>query len=120
MEDKKMRSYAVIPPLMLDPHERHLTYLNNNGHVLDYKTEYNERKFVNIWTQQEKDIFKDRFIAHPKNFGAIASYLDKKCPSDCVQYYYLSKPKEEYKRLLRKYYYYIILNTLFYVPILIL
>jgi len=102
MEDKKMRSYAVIPPLMLDPHERHLTYLNNNGLVLDYKTEYNERKFVNIWTQQEKEVFKDRFIAHPKNFGAIASYLDKKCPSDCVQYYYLSKPKEEYKRLLRK------------------
>lgn len=102
MEDKKMRSYAVIPPLMLDPHERHLTYLNNNGLVLDYKTEYNERKYVNIWTQQEKDVFKDRFIAHPKNFGAIASYLDKKCPSDCVQYYYLSKPKEEYKRLLRK------------------
>lgn len=102
MEDKKMRSYAVIPPLMLDPHERHLTYLNNNGLVLDYKTEYNERKYVNIWTQQEKEVFKDRFIAHPKNFGAIASYLDKKCPSDCVQYYYLSKPKEEYKRLLRK------------------
>ncbi|XP_050443089.1 uncharacterized protein LOC126847091 isoform X3 [Adelges cooleyi] len=102
MEDKKMRSYAVIPPLMLDPHERHLTYLNNNGLVLDYKTEYNETKYINIWTQQEKDVFKDRFIAHPKNFGAIASYLDKKCPADCVKYYYLSKPKEEYKRLLRK------------------
>ncbi|XP_050519955.1 uncharacterized protein LOC126893623 isoform X3 [Daktulosphaira vitifoliae] len=102
MEDKKMRSYAVIPPLMLEPNERHLTYLNNNGLVLDYKTEYNEKKYVNIWTQQEKDVFKDRFIAHPKNFGAIASYLDKKCPADCVKYYYLSKPKEEYKRLLRK------------------
>lgn len=99
-----MRSNSVVPPFMLNSHERQLNYLNNNGLVIDYKTEYNERNNVNIWTEQEKYVFKNQFITHPKNFSTIASYLDKKCSSDCIQYYYLSKSKEEYKRLIRKYY----------------
>ncbi|XP_018902999.2 uncharacterized protein Smr isoform X4 [Bemisia tabaci] len=102
MEDKKMRSYAVIPPLLLDSRQRNISYLNNNGRCDDFVTEYKERQLLNVWSQAEKDIFKEKFLQHPKNFGVIAASLEKKSVRDCVQYYYLSKKTENYKRLLRK------------------
>ena len=102
MEDKKMHSYAVIPPLLLPPDERRRKFTNNNGLVLDPLREYNERKFVNTWTDAEKEIFKEKYLLHPKNFGQIAQFLERKTVSDCVQYYYLSKKTENYKQLLRK------------------
>lgn len=98
-----MRSYAVIPPLLLDSRQRNISYLNNNGRCDDFVTEYKERQLLNVWSQAEKDIFKEKFLQHPKNFGVIAASLEKKSVRDCVQYYYLSKKTENYKRLLSKY-----------------
>ncbi|XP_060534175.1 uncharacterized protein LOC132706710 [Cylas formicarius] len=102
LEDKKMRSYAVIPPILLDPKDRRVRYQNNNGFVEDMEAVYKSRQYLNVWTPMEKEIFKDKYLLHPKNFGVIASYLDRKSVSDCVQYYYLSKKTEGYKQLLRK------------------
>ncbi|KAF5285140.1 hypothetical protein FQA39_LY16829 [Lamprigera yunnana] len=102
LEDKKMRSYAVIPPILLDTKERKITYRNNNGHIVDMEVEYKSRQFLNVWTPSEKELFKEKYLQHPKNFGVIASYLDRKSVADCVQYYYLSKKTENYKQLLRK------------------
>lgn len=106
MEDKKMRSYAVIPPMLLDARQRRISYVNNNGRIEDFAAEYQDRQLLNIWTKAEIEIFKEKFLQHPKNFGVIASYLDRKSVCDCVQYYYLSKKVENYKRLLRKYFVY--------------
>ena len=94
MEDKKMHSYAVIPPLLLAPDERKRKLENKNGLILDPLREYKERKFVNTWTDAEKDIFKEKFLLHPKNFGQIAPFLERKSVAECVQYYYLSKKAE--------------------------
>lgn len=104
MEEKKMRAYAVVPPLLLDTKQRSQYYINNNGEVNDFATEHQQRQWLNVWTAAEKDIFKEKFLQHPKNFGFIASYLDRKSVGDCVQYYYLTKKKtENYRRLLRKF-----------------
>lgn len=102
LEDKKMRSYAVIPPILLDTKERKITYQNNNGYIENMEAEYKSRQYLNMWTPSEKEIFKEKYLQHPKNFGVIASYLDRKSVADCVQYYYLSKKAENYKQLLRK------------------
>ncbi|KRT86345.1 hypothetical protein AMK59_1175, partial [Oryctes borbonicus] len=102
LEDKKMRSYAVIPPIMLDAKERKHVYQNNNGHILDMEAVHKSRQFLNIWTAGEKEIFKEKYLQHPKNFYLIASFLDKKSVADCVQYYYLSKKTENYKQLLKR------------------
>lgn len=102
LEDKKMRSYAVIPPIMLDSRERKLVYTNTNGICTDMKTDYKDRTYLNTWTEPEKEIFKEKYLQHPKNFGLIASFLDRKNVQDCVRYYYLSKKTENYKQLLRK------------------
>lgn len=103
MEDKKMRSMAVVPPILLAPSQRRLAFHNNNGHIEDYVSEYKERQLLNVWTPSEKEIFREKYLQHPKNFGLVASYLDRKTVSDCVQYYYLSKKSENYKQLLRKF-----------------
>lgn len=102
MEDKKMRSYAVIPPLLLDARQRRYCYINNNGKIEDFAAEYKERQVLNVWTKAEVEIFKEKFLQHPKNFGVIASFLDRKSACDCVQYYYHSKKEENYKGLLSK------------------
>ncbi|XP_044260119.1 nuclear receptor corepressor 1 [Tribolium madens] len=102
MEDKKMRSYAVIPPILLDSKERKITYQNDNGFIEDMEMVYKSRQFLNIWTPSEKEVFKEKYLQHPKNFGVIASFIERKSVADCVQYYYLSKKTENYKQLLRK------------------
>ena len=99
-EIAKMRRNAVIPPIMLDPRERRPVYTDNNGLIEDMEAVYKSRQLLNVWTASEKEIFKKKYLQHPKNFFKIASYLDRKSVSDCVQYYYLSKKKENYKQLL--------------------
>lgn len=87
-----MRSYAVIPPMLLDARERQQCFNNNNGLIEDPMAEYKERQVFNVWNQSEKDLFKERFLQHPKNFGYIASFLERKvseifsfvlCAPDC-------------------------------------
>ncbi|KAL1502524.1 hypothetical protein ABEB36_007656 [Hypothenemus hampei] len=103
LEDKKMRSYAVIPPILLDPKERRIKYTNTNNVVDDMETVYKSRQYLNIWTAGEKETFKEKYVQHPKNFYQISQALgERKSVSECVQYYYLSKKTENYKQLLRK------------------
>lgn len=40
MEDKKMRSYAVIPPLMLDARQKRCVFYNENGAVQDMEADF--------------------------------------------------------------------------------
>ena len=56
----------------------------------------------NVWTDREKDVFKEKFLQHPKNFGMIAQNLERKSVSDCVQYYYLTKKSVNFKQQLRR------------------
>ena len=66
MEEKKMHSYAVIPPPLLPPEDRRRKFTNNNGHIPDPMLIYSERKFVNMWTDAEKETF--RFVILISNF----------------------------------------------------
>lgn len=77
-EDKKMRMLAVIPPMMLDARQRRLRFLNNNGLLEDPMAAYKEQLHLNHWTEQEKQVFKEKYLQHPKNFPVIASFLPRK------------------------------------------
>ena len=77
-EERKMRSLAVVTPMMLDARQRSLRFVNKNGLIEDCMEEYKERKYFNVWTATEKQIFKEKYLQHPKNFGLIASFLEKK------------------------------------------
>uniref|UniRef100_A0A8C9Y5W3 Nuclear receptor corepressor 1 n=1 Tax=Sander lucioperca TaxID=283035 RepID=A0A8C9Y5W3_SANLU len=102
--EKQMRQLSVIPPMMYDSEQRRVKFINMNGLLDDPMKVYKARQFMNVWTEHEKEIFKEKFIQHPKNFGLIASYLERKCVADCVLYYYLTKKNHNYKTLVRRNY----------------
>ncbi|XP_050409847.2 nuclear receptor corepressor 1 isoform X2 [Patella vulgata] len=101
-EEKKMRSFSVIPPMMLDAQQRKMKFINNNGLMEDPMAEYKESQALIKWTEQEKQIFKEKYLQHPKNFVHISTFLQKKSVPEVIQFYYQSKKKENYKQLLRK------------------
>jgi len=80
-----MRSYAVIPPLMFDCRQRRLVFQNENGSKMDMEAELSDYKTVNLWTSGEKEIFRDKYIQQAKNFGFIASHLERKSAQVIVQ-----------------------------------
>uniref|UniRef100_A0A8C1AZB8 Nuclear receptor corepressor 1 n=1 Tax=Cyprinus carpio carpio TaxID=630221 RepID=A0A8C1AZB8_CYPCA len=76
--EKQMRQLSVIPPMMYDSEQRRVKFINMNGLMDDPMKVYKSRQFMNVWTEHEKEIFKEKFMQHPKNFGLIASFLERK------------------------------------------
>jgi len=78
-KEKKRYSLAVIPPMMLDSQRRSLRYHNENGLIVDPQAENKDAMLrVQYWSPAEIETFKERYLAHPKNFGYIANALDNK------------------------------------------
>jgi nuclear receptor co-repressor 1 len=72
---------------MLDSRRRRLIFHNENGALVDMDSEYKERENLNMWTTGEKETFREKFLQHPKNFGAIAAALERKSGQVSVQFY---------------------------------
>ncbi|XP_010116367.1 PREDICTED: nuclear receptor corepressor 2-like, partial [Chlamydotis macqueenii] len=102
--EKQMRQLAVIPPMLYDADQQRIKFINMNGLMDDPMKVYKDRQVMNMWSEQEKETFREKFMQHPKNFGLIASFLDRKTVADCVLYYYLTKKNENYKNLVRRNY----------------
>ncbi|XP_071945276.1 uncharacterized protein [Antedon mediterranea] len=100
--DRHIRSLAVVPPMLFDSHQRRIKYINKNGIVEDPMKEHKEKQLFNTWSDEEKEMFKEKFLQHPKNFLLIASFLEKKSVADCVLHYYQTKKSDNYKQILRK------------------
>lgn len=100
-----MRSYAVIPPLLLDSKQRRIAFQNRNGLLQPEELEglHSERKLINVWSSIEHELFKEKYISHPKNFGAIGQSFDRSTLS-----HYTIKNRN-LKR--KKYDYFIIIRT---------
>lgn len=102
-QDKKVKSYAVIPPMLEEMRSRKPNYINKNGYVEDIIAEYKQNQIQNTWTTTDRDLFKEYYLQHPKNFGAISSLMSgRKTVACCVKYYYMSKKVENYKLLLKR------------------
>ncbi|KPP71959.1 nuclear receptor corepressor 2-like, partial [Scleropages formosus] len=102
--EKQMRQLAVIPPMLFDAEQQRIRFINMNGLMGDPMKVYKDRQVMNMWSEQEKDTFREKFIQHPKNFGLIASFLERKTVADCVLFYYLTKKNENYKNIVRRNY----------------
>ncbi|KAF8561788.1 Nuclear receptor corepressor 1 [Paragonimus westermani] len=101
-EMNKMKEYAIDPPIPLAPWQRRYPFICQSGLVTDCRAQLQEEHDLSKWTDEEKQIFRERFLATPKNFPSIASYLEGKTTRECIHYYYLSKKEEGYKQLLKK------------------
>ncbi|XP_076800276.1 uncharacterized protein LOC143445222 isoform X4 [Clavelina lepadiformis] len=97
-----MRQQAIVPPMLLDKEERRVTFISNNGYIREPFKEFKESQQLDAWAVQEKAIFKEKYVQHPKNFHLIASFIEKKNVADCILYYYLTKKANNYKALVRK------------------
>ncbi|KAM4827650.1 nuclear receptor corepressor 2 [Thomomys bottae] len=102
--EKQMRQLAVIPPMLYDADQQRIKFINMNGLMDDPMKVYKDRQVMNLWSEQEKETFREKFTQHPKNFGLIASFLERKTVAECVLYYYLTKKNENYKSLVRRSY----------------
>ncbi|KAL3313692.1 Gei-8p [Cichlidogyrus casuarinus] len=101
-EVAKMKEYAIDPPVLLAPWERKYEFVCKAGLVHDAQGQHSATQNLSSWTDEEKIVFKDRYMVTPKNFSSIASYLERKSVADCILYYYKSKRKECYKSLVKK------------------
>ncbi|VDK85178.1 unnamed protein product [Litomosoides sigmodontis] len=104
-EYKRRRAAAVLTPTMMSSRMRNAPfYVDLNGVVVDALAEHNAHieYFLEKWTDDEKQTFKEQIVAYGKNFAAIAEFLDRKTVKDCVLYYYLTKKRQNYKALMGK------------------
>ncbi|VDM03494.1 unnamed protein product [Schistocephalus solidus] len=95
------QEYAIDPPVPLAPWQKSYQFICTTRLINDPKSEHVSAQNLDRWSERDKAVFKERFLATPKNFTSIASYVGKPV-SECVHYYYLSKKTEGYKALVKK------------------
>eukprot|EP00210_Caulerpa_lentillifera_P004129 g3937.t1 len=54
------------------------------------------------WSEEEKKIFMEKFIEHPKDFYKIAQFLPYRTTGDCVEFFYSNKKLDEFGNVRRK------------------
>ncbi|OCH86147.1 hypothetical protein OBBRIDRAFT_738558, partial [Obba rivulosa] len=86
------RNAATIPD-MISVIRGSVDYLydDSNNIVDDPINFYAPNTGLDDWSEEERQIFLEKFAAHPKQFGIIADYLPNKTAAQCVTYYYLHK-----------------------------
>lgn len=96
------RAFLKMPAMTLDDRGRRFTrILTNNGLVEDPVAVEKERKMINPWTSEEKELFWAKFAIFSKNFGKVASFLEHKTVADCIEFYYKNH-KSEYPKKSKK------------------
>lgn len=74
--EKQMRQLSVIPPMMYDSEQRRVKFINMNGLMDDPMKVYKSRQFMNVWTEHEKEIFKEKWVSEEEeNNDAIVSVV---------------------------------------------
>ena len=67
-------------------------FFDDTNHLVhDPATFYGPDTGIHDWTDDEKQVFLDKFAEYPKQFGFIAESLPNKTVSQCVDYYYMHK-----------------------------
>ncbi|KAF8591315.1 hypothetical protein K439DRAFT_1327362, partial [Ramaria rubella] len=87
-----IRNTAVIPDLIsTDPSALNVTYKDDNGLVDDPEDMFNVYDALGRWTDEEKELYLEKYGIYPKQFGLIASFIPGKTSAQCVMFYYLHK-----------------------------
>ena len=54
------KTHATIPPMLHDKKDQRIRFYNRNGRILDPMALHRDAKFTNLWTEEEKSIFRDK------------------------------------------------------------
>ncbi|KAJ1948423.1 DNA-binding protein snt1, partial [Linderina macrospora] len=115
---RSQRTAAIIPDMVVDEKERAMLRFDNCSHKVEDpiafyhvrmpepgSSDYRRVAYGNnadadhYWTQAEVSAFVAAYLAHPKQFGKIASYIPHKSMNDCVLFYYRNKKPLRLKAL---------------------
>lgn len=99
------RNHATIPD-MISATSGQVDYLYEDNNLLVHDTDefFAPHTGIYDWTEEEKQIFLDKYAAFPKQFGIIADYLPHKTASQCVAFYYLHKKRAiDFRKVVAQY-----------------
>ena len=87
-----LRNLAVIPEMIsVSRGKVDAVFDDTNNAVDDPQSFFDPSPGLAEWTDDEVEIYKQRFAKYPKQFGHIAVGLRHKTQAQCVQFYYLHK-----------------------------
>jgi len=87
-----LRNLAVIPDMISVTRGKVDAVVDDtNNAVYDPQSFFDPSPGLAEWTDDEVEIFKQRFAKYPKQFGHVAVGLKHKTQAQCVQFYYLHK-----------------------------
>ena len=95
--EKHMHLLAIDTPSLISTYDRRSKFINNNGLIRNFEAFEQERKSLIIWTDKEKQQFREKYAQFPKDFERISSFIESKDCSDCVLFYYQNKKKEGFR-----------------------
>ncbi|XP_062179718.1 uncharacterized protein LOC133884358 [Phragmites australis] len=97
---KRCRNYLKMPALIIDEKENECSrFLSKNGLVEDPVSVEKERIMINLWTQEEKEIFMEMLGKFGKDFSKISSFLVHKTTADCVEFYYKHHKSDSFREV---------------------
>jgi hypothetical protein len=106
----------LVPPIFSNPPRR---FFDNRNGLVDNSLAETQKQleiFQNVWTDTEKAVFTEKIALYgvnfiiasqfninipfiiKKNFAAIAAFLPTKTVRECVQFYYMTKKRNNYKQ----------------------
>ena len=87
-----LRNLAVIPDMISVTRGKVDAVFDDVNNAVDEPVSfYDPSPGLAEWTDDEVEIYKQRFAKYPKQFGHIAAGLPHKTQAQCVQFYYLYK-----------------------------
>ncbi|KAL8193208.1 hypothetical protein R6Q57_027112 [Mikania cordata] len=96
---KTYRDVLKMPTFILDKRERIGTrFFSDNGLMENPIDVEKERSIVNSWTEEDRQVFLDKYALFGKNFRKIASFFQHKTVADCVEFYYKNHKSEQFQK----------------------
>ncbi|OZJ03088.1 hypothetical protein BZG36_03899 [Bifiguratus adelaidae] len=100
-EMRAAKTTANIPSMIMDPYERfRFRFHSTNNYIEDPYNYYHCGEEPDVWSEEERAVFIRKYLAYPKQFGKIASFLPRKTATQCVLHYYRIKKELDVKGLL--------------------
>ena len=85
---ERMKTLVKIPDMLSEEEKRAIRFPSKNGLRRDPVADLQADRDLRPWTQEERDIFIEKYMEFPKQFRQIASFLEHRTTGDCIKYYY--------------------------------
>lgn len=77
-------------------------YQDWNRLVRNPRKEWEESDYIRVWSQEEKNIFAEKFLIYHKDFARISTYLPRRTIPEIIKHYYAIQRTKEFEVTRRK------------------